>query len=62
MLRVKKLLVSTLILLMILSIIVGCQVKETKDYYINEKYGFTFEIPSSWQGKFKVIENDKSIE
>ena len=29
--------------------------------YMNQKYDFMFEIPSNWQGKYKVIENDRRI-
>ncbi len=29
--------------------------------YINSKYGFTFDIPSDWENKYKVIEADESI-
>lgn len=31
------------------------------DNYINSKYGFTFDIPSDWESKYKVIEADETI-
>ena len=31
------------------------------DNYINSKYGFTFDIPSDWEDKYKVIEADETI-
>ncbi len=29
--------------------------------YINSKYGFTFDIPTNWEDKYRVIEADESI-
>lgn len=31
------------------------------DNYVNSKYGFTFDIPSDWEDKYKVIEADETI-
>ena len=57
----KKFLILFLLLLITLSFTVGCQEKEIDNDYVNEKYGFTFRVPSNWENKYKVIEDDKRI-
>lgn len=51
----KKIL-SLFILLIVLSLAIGCQRTEEDFIYVNEKYGFTFEIPSNWERKYEIIE------
>ncbi len=33
----------------------------TDKIYVNHKYGFSFDIPSDWENKYKIIETDKII-
>lgn len=44
------------ILLITLVLTIGCQQTEVDSNYVNEKYGFSFEIPSNWDGKYEIIE------
>jgi hypothetical protein len=37
------------------------QAGKSDNNYINSKYGFTFDIPSDWEDKYKVIEADEAI-
>lgn len=44
------------ILLIALVLTMGCQQTEVDSNYINEKYGFSFRIPSNWDGKYEIID------
>lgn len=43
-------------LLILFGFVIGCQKSDEDFIYVNEKYGFSFEIPSSWEGKYKIVE------
>ena len=53
--KMKKIL-SLVTFLIVLGLLIGCQQIEDDFFYVNDKYGFTFEIPSNWEGKYEVIE------
>lgn len=50
-----------LLLIIILSFLSGCREKAEDKNYINEKYVFTFEVPTNWENKYEIIEEDSLI-
>lgn len=52
----KKLLSLFLILILILAFTVGCRKEEIADSYVNQRHGYTFEIPKIWKDKWDKIE------
>ena len=52
----KKLLSLLLILVLILAFTLGCQKEEISDSYMNQRHGYTLEIPEIWKDKWNKIE------
>ena len=60
----KKSLILSLLLVIILGVTAGCEKEKMDDTYINEKFGFTFEFPEIWKeekDKVKIIEEDSAV-
>lgn len=60
----KKRKVSLIFLLLgfMLIFVIACEKDEMADNYVNDEYGYTFEIPETWKGKkekVKIIEDDE---
>ena len=49
-----------LMLLFVLGIS-GCQETSKGETYNNEEYGFSFEIPKNWDGKYEVVEEGNKV-
>lgn len=49
------------LLVLLFGVLGGCQKEDIGNNYVNEDYEFTFEIPSNWKEKYKVIEADEKI-
>ena len=58
----RKLLSLLLLIVLILAFTVGCQKEEIADTYVNQRHGYTFEIPEIWKEKMdkvEIIEEDE---
>jgi hypothetical protein len=54
----KKLLFLCIALILILTVFSACS---SPAIYKNESLNFSLEIPSSWEGKYKVVDTDETI-
>ncbi|SHJ48814.1 hypothetical protein SAMN02745751_02690 [Dethiosulfatibacter aminovorans DSM 17477] len=50
-----------IVMLMFVLVLNGCQETSKGETYNNEEYGFSFEIPKNWAGKYEVVEEDNKV-